>query len=165
MEKVVTFRTQSNTYDVREAMESAMTVADLKAVLDCFPSDAKVVFDNSNGFSFGEITQGRIKVADVETYDEQSDREEAEDEMESIENAINYIIKVVNEEGGNFDLGMDVVLDTFDDDHTDNLEVSVLYINDGELWGKTNWGLLNLPETILYSDDWFTLEDIVRDLV
>ena len=133
MDKVVTFRTQSNTYDVREAMESAMTVADLKAVLDCFPSDAKVVFDNNNGFSFGEITQGRIKVADVETYEEQSDREEAEDEMESIENAINNIIKVVNEEGGSFDLGMDVVLDTFDDDHTDNLEVSVLYINDGEL--------------------------------
>jgi hypothetical protein len=165
MEKVVTFRTQSNTYDVREAMESAMTVADLKAVLDCFPSDAKVVFDNNNGFSFGEITQGRIKVADVETYEEQSDREEAEDEMESIENAINNIIKVVNEEGGNFDLGMDVVLDTLDDDHTDNLEVSVLYINDGELWGKTNWGLLNLPDTILYAEDWFTLEDIVRDLI
>lgn len=165
MEKVVTFRTHSNTYDVREAMESAMTVTDLKAVLDCYPPDAKVVFDNNNGFSFGEITQSRIKVANVETYEEQSDREEAEDEMESIENAISNIIKVVNDEGGNFDLGMDVVLDTFDDDHTDNLEVSVLYIKDGELWGKTNWGLLNLPETILYSDDWFTLEDIVRDLV
>ena len=165
MEKVVTFRTHSNTYDVREAMESAMTVADLKAILDCFPPDAKVVFDNSNGFSFGEITQSRIKVADVETYEEQSEREEAEDEMESIENAIGNIIQMVNEEGGKFDLEMDVVLDTLDDDHTDNLEVSVLYINDGELWGKTNWGLLNLQETILYSDDWFTLEDIVRDLI
>lgn len=165
MEKVVTFRTQSNTYDVRDAMVSAMTVADLKAVLDCFPPDAKVVFDNSNGFSFGEITQSRIKVADVETYEEQSEREEAEDEMESIENAIGNIIKVVNEDGGNFDLGMDVVLDTLDDDHTDNLEVSILYVIDGELWGKTNWGLLNLQETILYSDDWFTLEDIVRDLI
>lgn len=165
MEKVVTFKTQSNTYDVREAMESAMTVADLKAILDCFPSDAKVVFDNNNGFSFGEITQSRIKVADVETYEEQSEREKEEDEMESIENAIGNIIKVVNEEGGKFDLGMDVVLDTFDDDHTDNLEVSVLYICDGELWGKTNWGLLNLQDTILYSDDWFTLEDIVRDLI
>lgn len=164
MEKVVTFKPHSTSYDVRDAMESAMTVADLIAMLDCYPSDAKVVFDNSNGFSFGEITQDRIKFANVETYEEQSEREEAEDEMESIENAISTIKKIVNENGGNFDLEMDVVLDTLDDDHIDNLEVSVLYIYDGELWGKTNWGLLNLQDTILYSNDWFTLEDIVMDL-
>ena len=165
MEKVVTFKAHNNTYDIREAMESAMTVADLKAVLDWFPSDAKVVFDNNNGYSFGEITQSRIKVTYVETYEEQSEREEAEDEMESIENAVSNLIKYVNVQGGNLDLGMDVVLDTCDDDHTDNLEVSALSVYDGELWGKTNWGLLNLQETIQYSDDWYTLEDIVRDLI
>lgn len=165
MEKVVTFKTHSKTYDVREAMESAMTVADLKRVLDYLPSDAKIVFDNNNGYSFGEITHSRIDVACVETYEEQSEREEAEDEMENIENAISNLIKYVNVQGGNLDLGMDVVLDTCDDDHTDNLEVSALIVNDCELWGKTNWGLLKLQDTIQYSDDWYTLEDIVRDLI
>ena len=165
MDKVVTFKTHCKTYDVREAMESAMTVADLKRALDYLPSDAKVVFDNNNGYSFGEITHSRIDVACVETYEEQNDREEAEDEMENIENAVSNLIKYVNEQGGNLDLGMDIVLDTCDDDHTDNLEVSALSINDGELWGKTNWGLINLQETIIYSDDWYTLEDIVRDLI
>lgn len=165
MEKVVTFKTHNNSYDVREVMESAMTVADLKAVLDYLPSDAKVVFDNNNGYSFGEITESRIRFAYVETYEEQSEREEAEDEMESIENAVSNLIKYVNVQGGNLDLEMDVVLDTCDDDHTDNLEVSALSVYDGELWGKTNWGLLNLQDTIQYSDDWYTLEDIVRDLI
>ena len=97
--------------------------------------------------------------------EEQSEREEAEDEMEIIETAVSNLKKFVNVQGGNLDLGMDVVLDTCDNDHTDNLEVSALSVYDGELWGKTNWGLLNLQDTIQYSDDWLTLEDIVRDLI
>jgi hypothetical protein len=34
----------------------------------------------------------------------------------------------------------------------------------GKLYGNTNWGLINLEETITDTDDWYTIDDVVADL-
>lgn len=63
-------------------------------------------------------------------------------------------LNLVNKEG------VGVVLDTADD--TDNYEVRVIY---SSLNADTNVGTINLVEEIVDEDDWFTLEDVVKDLL
>ena len=49
---------------------------------------------------------------------------------------------------------------------SDNLCVYSLKVNkDGKLYGDTSWGEVNLEEIINDKDDWYTLEDIVIDLM
>lgn len=169
MEKVVKLSTRRGNvvYDIREAITDGLTAGELISLLENFPSDAKVVFDNDNGYSFEGITACAINYGLVESYDEEREREEAELEMETIESSINYIARCVNISGGEMLLdNSGIELDTCSDDQDDNLVVYSLTTKpDGKLYGKTNWGLVNLEVTIVYSDDWYALEDIVRDTI
>lgn len=61
-----------------------------------------------------------------------------------------------------------ITLDTCDDDHDDNLSVYELVLTPSlgkHLYGNTNWGLIDLEETITDEDDWYTLEDVLKDEV
>lgn len=169
MEKVVKISTRRGIveYDIRDAMTNGLTAGELISLLMNFPSDAKVVLDNDNGYSFEGITASAINYGLVESYDEEREREEAELEMETIESSINYIARCVNISGGEMLLdNSGVELDTCSDDQDDNLVVySITTKPDGKLYGKTNWGLINLEDAIKYSDDWYSLEDIVRDTI
>lgn len=170
MESVVKFKTHRSDYDIRESMSQAITVSDLLAVLMFLPADAKVVFDNDNGYTFGGITTSCIKLANVESKEEELERlarEEKEYEQEDKARAIRYIKRIVNKHDGELILAMDGILlqYTFDDDHRDDLIVTEVTTKiDGKLYGNTNWGLIDLEETITELSDWYTLEDVVGGL-
>jgi hypothetical protein len=169
MEKVVKFKTHRSNYDIREAMQYAISVSDLIEILERCPSNAKVVFDNDNGYTFGEISSNAIKLVEVETYEEEKEREEREEreaDLAEIARNLKYITKRVNDNEGELILDMSgIVLDTCCDDKEDNLMVTELTTKiNGKLYGNTNWGLIDLEETITDLDDWYTLVDIVGDL-
>ena len=169
MESVVKFKTHRSDYDIRESMQEAITVGDLLVTLMCYPSDAKVVFDNDNGYTFGAITGSSLKLNWVETREEEKAREEQEQrdaDLEEMALAIRFIKKRVNANGGELILSMDgIVLDTCCDEQDGNLMVTELTTKiDGKLYGNTNWGLIDLEANITDLDDWYTLEDIVGDL-
>lgn len=169
MEKVVKFKTHRSDYDIRKSMEYAMSVSDLIDMLERLPKNAKVVFDNDNGYTFGEISPNTIKLIEVETYEEEKEREEREEreaDLAEIARIIKYITKRVNNNEGELILDMSgIILDTCCDDKEDNLMVTELTTKiNGKLYGNTNWGLIDLEETITDLDDWYTLEDIVGDL-
>ena len=170
MESVVKFKTHHSDYDIRESMSQAITVSDLLAFLLFLPADAKVVFDNDNGYTFGGITTSCIKLANVESKEEELERlarEEKEYEQEDKARAIRYIKRIVNKHDGELILAMDGILlqYTFDDDHRDDLIVTEVTTKiDGKLYGNTNWGLIDLEETITELSDWYTLEDVVGGL-
>lgn len=170
MDSVVKFKTHRSDYDIRESMESAVTVSDLIAFLLFLPADAKVVFDNDNGYTFGGITTSCIKLANVESKEEELERlarEEKEYEQEDKARSIRYIKRIVNKHDGELILAMDGILlqYTFDDDHRDDLIVTEVTTKiDGKLYGNTNWGLIDLEETITELSDWYTLEDVVGGL-
>lgn len=83
-----------------------------------------------------------------------------------IQNCINNIKAAVNDNGGELILAMDgITLDTCNEEQEDNLIVTELTTKfGGKLYGNTNWGVINLEETITDLDDWYTLEDVVNDL-
>jgi hypothetical protein len=70
MEKVVKFKVHRSDYDIRESMKYAISVSGLIEILERCPSDAKVVFDNDNGYIFGEISPCVIKLVEVEIDEE-----------------------------------------------------------------------------------------------
>ena len=169
MEKVVKFKTHRSDYDIRESMQYAMSVSDLIEILERLPSNAKVVFDNDNGYTFGEISPNTIKLVEVETYEEEREREEREEreaDLAVIARIIKTITKKVNKNNGELILDMSgIILDTCCEDKEDSLMVTELTTKiNGKLYGNTNWGLIDLEETITDLDDWYTLEDIVGDL-
>ena len=60
--------------------------------------------------------------------------------------------------------GEGVVLDTCLGD--DNIEVYELYYVNGEMAAMTNTGILhNFDKVIKDDDDWYTLEDIIKDMI
>lgn len=169
MEKVVKFKTHRSDYDIRESMKYAISVSGLIEILERCPSDAKVVFDNDNGYTFGEISPNVIKIVEVETYEEEREREEREEresDLEEIARATRFIKKVVNDNEGELILDMSgILLDTCCEDKEDSLMVTELTTKlGGKLYGNTNWGLIDLEETITDIWDWYTLKDKVGKL-
>lgn len=96
------------------------------------------------------------------TEEDVIEEEENNDDKSQI---ISYIVDRVNHAHGNLFLDeCGTVLDTADDEHPDNLDVSELHVMNGKLYAYTNWGDINLEDTITDMDDWYTLQDIVADL-
>ena len=80
MEKIVTLLTSRDEYDIRRASESSMTVRELIDELENYPSNAKVVFSNDRGYTYGYITTSKIDMEEVETFEEEEERERREEE-------------------------------------------------------------------------------------
>ena len=90
MANVVIFNTGRDTYGKEEAMNESITVGELIDKLKIMDEDAKVIYSNDNGYTYGFVRSGRIVEEYVET--EEEDEEELpnegpyiiEDELEDI---------------------------------------------------------------------------------
>lgn len=168
METIVKLRTSQDEHDIRNASEYSYSVGQVIDILSRCPRNAKIVFDNDS-YTFGAIDSATIRVVEVETFQEEKEREEQEkikEKMEEIKDIIKGIKKAVNANGGELILALDgITLDTCCEEQEDNLIVTELTTKmGGKLYGNTNWGLINLEETITDTDDWYTLDDVVSDL-
>lgn len=168
METIVKLRTSQDEHDIRNASEYSYCVGQVIDILSRCPRNAKIVFDNDS-YTFGIIDSATIRVVEVETFQEEKEREEREknkEKMEEIKDIIKGIKKAVNANGGELILALDgITLDTCCEEKEDNLIVTELTTKmGGKLYGNTNWGLINLEETITDTDDWYTLDDVVTDL-
>lgn len=85
--------------------------------------------------------------------------------MKEIIEIIENIKRIVKSNGGNLIVALHgVTLDTCSDEHDSNLVVTELTTKfGGKLYANSNWGMVNLEDTITDNDDWYTLEDIVED--
>jgi protein-arginine kinase activator protein McsA len=84
METIVKLKVTRDEYDIRNASKYSISVSELVEILERCPQDAKIVFDNDNGFTFGEISPNTIRVVEVETFEEEKTRQEQEDEQELV---------------------------------------------------------------------------------
>lgn len=74
--------TSRDYYDVRDIVETndnTMSVGEMTDLLKNLPREAKVVFRNDNGFTFGAVRGYSFRVKDVETYAEELEREQREE--------------------------------------------------------------------------------------
>ena len=86
MEQIVILKTSRDEYDIRESAKVSFSVEELIERLENFPKGAKIVFSNDNGYTFGSIDGGTIRILNVETKEEEEERirkEEEEDEKTS----------------------------------------------------------------------------------
>lgn len=82
MEKIVILRTTRDDHDIRESAKYSYSVEQIMDILSRCPKDAKMVFSNDNGFSFGSIDGATIRIVDVETKEEEEERIRKEEEEE-----------------------------------------------------------------------------------
>ena len=81
METIVKLITNKSEYDIRNASKYSINVEDLIEILEEYPKDAKIVFSNDNGYTFGQISSNDVCVIEVETFEEEKVRQEQEDEQ------------------------------------------------------------------------------------
>ena len=62
MEQIVTLKTSRDYYDAKECAEYSISVEELMEILSRCPNDAKVVFSNDNGYTYGIVDNNTIKV-------------------------------------------------------------------------------------------------------
>ena len=82
MEQIVILRTTRDDYDIRESAKHSYSVEQIMDILSRLPKEAKMVFSNDNGFSFGSIDGATIRIVDVETKEEEEERLRKEEEEE-----------------------------------------------------------------------------------
>lgn len=62
MKPIVTLKTSRDYYNAKECAENSMSVGEFMDMLSNYPSDAKVVFSNDNGYTYGVVGKIAIKV-------------------------------------------------------------------------------------------------------
>lgn len=62
MKTIVTLKTNRDYYDAKECAENSMSVGEFMDMLSNYPSDAKIVFSNDNGYTYGVVGNIAIKV-------------------------------------------------------------------------------------------------------
>ena len=80
MERIITLSTSRDEYDIRRAAERSMTVGDFISDLENYPLDARIVFSNDSGYTYGTIRSYSISMEEVETFEEEEERERREEE-------------------------------------------------------------------------------------
>jgi hypothetical protein len=61
MAKVVALKTNREFYDIKDAMNESISVAEFIDLLSYLPQDAKIVFRNDGGYTYGYINEDVIK--------------------------------------------------------------------------------------------------------
>lgn len=124
MSKVITLSTNRSYYDIKQASENSITVEELISELQNYPSDAKIVFSNDNGYTYGHITAGSL---DEETV--VNETEEWEEDVITREGMITELEEGIKKNDGKpLKVGC-VWLDKFDE------EVLTVGIQDGGTLG------------------------------
>ena len=88
MIEIVKLYTSRDEYDIRLAAERSMTVRELIDELERMNEDAKVVFDNDNGYTYGIVCSESVDSDMYETREEEERRETIEgidSELEDLE--------------------------------------------------------------------------------
>jgi hypothetical protein len=62
MKPIVTLKTNRDYYDAKECAENSISVGEFMDMLSNYPSDAKIVFSNDNGYTYGVVGNIAIKV-------------------------------------------------------------------------------------------------------
>ena len=65
MEQIITIKTSRDYYDAKECAEYSLSVAEVMDMLSNYPSDAKVVFSNDNGYTYGIVDNNTFKITNV----------------------------------------------------------------------------------------------------
>ena len=77
--------TNREEYDIRDAASRSMTVRQLIDELECnYDENAKIVFSNDHGFTYGYVGAGYIDSKRVETHEEEDLRETMEELQEEL---------------------------------------------------------------------------------
>ena len=79
MVEIVKLYTSRDEYDIRLAAERSMTVREMIDELKRMDEDAKIVFDNDNGYTYGIICSGSIDSDMYESKEEEEYREKMEE--------------------------------------------------------------------------------------
>ena len=61
MKPIVTLKTNRDYYDAKECAENSISVGEFMDMLSNYPSDAKIVFSNDNGYTYGVVGNIAIK--------------------------------------------------------------------------------------------------------
>jgi hypothetical protein len=61
MKPIVTLKTNRDYYDAKECAENSMSVGEFMDMLSNYPNDAKIVFSNDNGYTYGVVGNIAIK--------------------------------------------------------------------------------------------------------
>ena len=76
MEKIIKLNTNRSEYDILEAAKSSITVRQfVDELLNNYDEDAKIVFSNDNGYTYGYVTECGIEEELVESREERERRE------------------------------------------------------------------------------------------
>ena len=80
MEKIIKLNTNRSEYDILEAAKSSITVRQfVDELLNNYDEDAKIVFSNDNGYTYGYVTECGIEEELVESREERERREKMEE--------------------------------------------------------------------------------------
>lgn len=86
MQTIVMLLTNREEYDIRDAASRSMTVRQFIDELECnYDEDAKIVFSNDHGYTYGYVGAGYIDSKRVETREEEDLRELMEELKEELE--------------------------------------------------------------------------------
>jgi predicted site-specific integrase-resolvase len=55
MKPIITLKTNRDYYEAKECAENSMTVGEFMDMLSTYPNDAKIVFSNDNGYTYGTV--------------------------------------------------------------------------------------------------------------
>ena len=61
MKPIVTLKTNRDYYSAKECAENSISVGEFMDMLSNYPSDAKIVFSNDNGYTYGVVGNIAIK--------------------------------------------------------------------------------------------------------
>ena len=85
MQTIVMLLTNREEYDIRDAASRSMTVRQFIDELECnYDEDAKIVFSNDHGYTYGYVGAGYIDSKRVETREEEDLRETMEELQEEL---------------------------------------------------------------------------------
>lgn len=80
METYVKIKAYRDSHDIRDV--KAITIAELIEDLKSYPMDAKIAISFDQGYTFGSISYDNMYQCQVETFEEQAERERKEREEE-----------------------------------------------------------------------------------
>ena len=114
MQNIVKLNVSRDTYSIREAADYSISVEELIDTLRRLNPEDKVVFSNDNGYTYGYVCEDVVEEEEVETREEEERREEIEDaesEIESIKEDMEYSLTELEAEYENPDEDEGVMLD------------------------------------------------------
>ena len=85
MIEIVNLYTSRDDYGIREVAECSMTVRELIDELEHFSDNAKIVFNNDNGYTYGIIRSDSLESDFYETREEEERREKMDELKEELE--------------------------------------------------------------------------------